>query len=99
MIYDYRQEGNRAKAWLSAKYDWHNVEIKDHHLVMKQRGFSQAEFDASATISIAGLQTQKRNMLHGSYRTVFNVEGSNGGACAGFFWYHVSVTSPPRIYH
>lgn len=29
-------------------------------------------------------------MVHGTYRTVFKVEGSTGGACAGFFWYHVS---------
>jgi hypothetical protein len=58
---------------------------------MKQRGLTQAEFDAYGTVSIAGIQSRRLDMLHGSYRTVFKLEGSHGGACAGFFWYHVSV--------
>jgi len=27
-------------------------------------------------------------MIHGTYRATFKLEGSSGGACAGFFWYH-----------
>src|SRR5262245_6111091 len=64
---------------------------------MKQRGVSEAAVDAYATVSIAGIQSRRFDMLHGSYRSVFKVEGSTGGACAGFFWYHVSVIfSPPH---
>ncbi|KIW87336.1 uncharacterized protein Z519_11972 [Cladophialophora bantiana CBS 173.52] len=55
---------------------------------MRQRGFSRADFDAYSTVSIAGIQSRRLDMLHGTYRTVFKVEGSEGGACAGFFWYH-----------
>ncbi|KAJ9611764.1 hypothetical protein H2200_004948 [Cladophialophora chaetospira] len=36
---------------LNAKYDWSNVEIKDQHLIMKQRGFSQEELSTYGTVS------------------------------------------------
>jgi len=47
-----------------------------------------ADFNSYATVSIAGIQSRRLDMLHGSYRTIFKVEGSSGGSCAGFFWYH-----------
>ncbi|EXJ59931.1 hypothetical protein A1O7_04079 [Cladophialophora yegresii CBS 114405] len=55
---------------------------------MKQRGLTQTEFDDYGTVSIAGIQSRRLDMLYGSYRTVFKLDGSDGGACAGFFWYH-----------
>lgn len=39
-------------------------------------------------MSIAAIQSRTLDMLHGTYRIVFKLEGSHGGACAGFFWYH-----------
>ncbi|OQV08052.1 hypothetical protein CLAIMM_12379 [Cladophialophora immunda] len=72
---------------LNAKYDWTNVKIKGKHLVLRQRGYSQKDREAYATVSIAGIQSRQIDMRYGTYRAVFKVEGSNGGACAGFFWY------------
>ncbi|KIW74999.1 hypothetical protein Z517_11770 [Fonsecaea pedrosoi CBS 271.37] len=54
---------------------------------MRQRGYSREDLGAYATVSIAGIQSRQIDMLYGTYRAVFKVEGSNGGACAGFFWY------------
>jgi len=91
MIYDFEQHSDNAAIRLNAKYDFENVEIVDKHLVMKQRAFSQADFEAYRTVSMARIQSRRIDMTHGTYRTTFKLEGYHGGACAGFFWYHVSA--------
>ncbi|EXJ89816.1 hypothetical protein A1O3_02883 [Capronia epimyces CBS 606.96] len=70
------------------KYDWTNVELKDNHLVLKQRGFSRDDLSAYRNVSIAGIQSRTLDMVPGTYRTVFRLDGAKGGACSGFFWYH-----------
>lgn len=93
MIYDFEQRADNPTIRLNAKYDFENVEIVDKHLIMKQRAFSQADFDAYRTVSMARIQSRRIDMTHGTYRTVFKLEGNHGGACAGFFWYRVSANS------
>jgi hypothetical protein len=90
MIYDYWLSADNPAIRFDTKYGWHNVEIKDRHLLLRQRGFSKADQASFATVSIAGIQSRRVDMLHGTYRAVFKLEGSHGGSCAGFFWYHVS---------
>lgn len=90
MIYNFTQGSDNPAIRLNAKYDIKNVEVVDKHLVMKQRAYSQADFEAFRTVSVARIQSRNVDMLYGTYRTVFKLEGSHGGTCAGFFWYHVS---------
>lgn len=93
MIYNFEQGADNPKIRLNAKYDFENVEIVDKHLVMKQRAYSQADLEAYRKVSMARIQSRTLGMTHGTYRTIFKLEGDHGGACAGFFWYHVSASN------
>lgn len=76
---------------LDTKYDWTNTAIQDKHLVLRQRAYSPEDLKAYRPVSIAGIQSRAVDLLHGTYRTTFKLEGSKGGACAGFFWYRVCL--------
>lgn len=91
MVYNFEQRSDNPDIRLNAKYDVENVEIVDSHLVMKQQAYSRADLEAYRTVSMARIQSRRVDMLHGTYRAIFKLEGDHGGACAGFFWYHVSA--------
>ena len=80
MIYDYWQRADNPAIRIDAKYDISNVQIKDGNLLMRQNGYK-----GDSHISMAGLQSRRLDILYGTFRTVFKVEGNDGGSCASFF--------------
>ncbi len=87
MIYDYAQPADNPKIRIDAKYDIGNVRFHDGTLQLIQRGYTDADADLAdkKAISMAGIQSRRLDIIHGTFRTVFKVEGSNGGSCASFF--------------
>lgn len=85
LIYDFPLPADNPSIRIDAKYDTRNIQIKDGELKMKQLAFKSGD----KHISISGIQSHKLDIGHGTFRTVFNVRGADGGSCAGFFWYRV----------
>lgn len=86
IIYDYWQRADNSDIRIDAKYDHGNVQVKDGTLLMTQKGYQSGE----PYISMAGIQSKRLDIEHGTFRTVFKVTGDAGGSCASFFWYRVS---------
>jgi hypothetical protein len=80
MVYDYWQRADNPEIRMDAKYDTSNVRIQDGKLWLQQQGYN-----VGGHISMAGIQSRRLDIQHGTFRTVFKVEGSNGGSCASFF--------------
>jgi hypothetical protein len=91
LIYDYWQRADNPTVRIDAKYDLANVQLRDKMLVMQQKGYSDADRKAGRRISMSGFQSKRLDIIHGTFRTTFKVEGANGGSCASFFWYRVSL--------
>lgn len=89
MIYDYWQRADNPEIRIDAKYDSGNVKIQDKQMRLQQLGFTAADQQAGGHVSMAGLQSRRLDIIHGTFRTTFKVEGANGGSCASFFWYRV----------
>ncbi len=85
LIYDFPLPADNPTIRIDAKYDTQNVQVKDGELKMKQLAFKSGD----KHISISGIQSHKLDIGHGTFRTVFNVRGADGGSCASFFWYRV----------
>jgi hypothetical protein len=85
MVYDYWQRADSAEIRIDAKYDTSNVRIQDGKLWLQQQGYNEGSH-----ISMAGIQSRRLDIQLGTFRTVFKVEGDDGGSCASFFWYKVS---------
>ena len=85
MIYDYSQPADNPTIRIDAKYDISNVRLHDGTLQLSQKGYTHADLANKKAISMAGIQSRRLDIIHGTFRTVFKVEGSNGGSCASFF--------------
>lgn len=85
MVYDYWQRADNPAFTIDAKYDSSNVAIHDKLLKLQQRGFTDSDRAAGKHISMAGLQSRRLDIIHGTFRSTFKVEGSSGGSCASFF--------------
>ena len=84
-MYDFPLPADNPTIRIDAKYDTQNIQVKDGELKMKQLAFKSGD----RHISISGIQSHKLDIGHGTFRTVFNVRGAEGGSCASFFWYRV----------
>jgi hypothetical protein len=93
MVYDYWQRADNPAVRIDAKYDISNVQIHDRLLKMQQLGFTVDGQKTGKHISMAGLQSRRLDIIHGTFRTTFKVEGANGGSCASFFWYRVRLST------
>lgn len=91
MVYDYWQHPDNPDIRLEAKYDVGNVRIQDKMLQLQQLGFEDSNDRKSHYVSMAGLQTRRQDIMHGTFRATFKVEGANGGSCAAWFWHRVST--------
>ena len=89
MLYDYWQKADNPAIRIDAKYDHQNVRIKDGLLLLEQKGYEGGD----SHISMAGVQSNKLDIVYGTFRTVFKVTGDDGGSCASFFWYRVSLSA------
>lgn len=88
ILYDYWQRADNPEIRVDAKYDHQNVQIKDGLLVLEQKGFEE---NPGAHVSMSGIQTKRLDIGHGTFKTVFKVTSDDGGSCASFFWYKVSL--------
>ncbi|ETN45358.1 uncharacterized protein HMPREF1541_09189 [Cyphellophora europaea CBS 101466] len=82
MIYDYWQRADDPAIRVDAKYNHQNVRVQDGSLLLLQKGFTDGTH-----VSMAGIQSKRIDILHGTFRAIFKVTGDSGGSCAGFFWY------------
>ena len=85
MIYDYAQPADNPTIRIDAKYDHSNVRVQDGALQLIQKGYSDADLAAKKPISMAGIQSRRLDIIHGTFRSTFKLEGSDGGSCASFF--------------
>ena len=69
-----------------------NIGIQGGALILRQKGYSKEDRRLHRNVSVAAIASQRRDILHGSFRAVMKVEGAKGGSVGGFFWYHVSLS-------
>lgn len=85
MLYDFWDNSDNSEIRLNAKYEARNIAIKNGHLQLTQRGYSEADKKAFRPMSVAGIQSREVKILYGTFRVMMKVEGANGGSCASFF--------------
>ena len=89
LINGYYRESDNFAVRQHQQFDVENVKLENGILALKQSGYSDEDRVDNKPVLIAGIQSKRIDILHGSFRTVLKIEGDSGGSVGSFFWYHV----------